>query len=223
MPYAEEDYLQLSGIQHFSFCRRQWALIHIEHQWDENYLTAHGRVTHERVHSKDCCDMRGGILTIRGLDIHSAELGAVGTCDAVEFKPAEDGITLSGRKGKWSLCPVEYKRGRTKANDCDRLQVCAQAMCLEEMFCCEIDTAYLFYFETRRREKVELTQDLRREVCGMFREMHGYFSRGHTPTVRPSKSCEACSLSDVCLPLLNKKSGQSVRDYISEYVGTEKL
>ena len=147
------DYLLISGLQHFSFCRRQWALIHIEQQWFENRLTAEGKVIHKRVHDASSVDIRGGIITMRDMPVKSERLGICGRCDAVEFSQSDNGITLHGRDGQWDICPVEYKHGRQKSGDCDRLQVTAQAICLEEMFCCKINEGAVFYHETRKREK----------------------------------------------------------------------
>ena len=204
--YNEDDYLLLSGIQHFVFCRRQWALIHVENAWVENGLTAEGRVQHTRVHDRTQTESRGEELIVRGMPIKSAALGVSGECDAVVFTKAEDGVSLHGRKGTWSVLPVEYKHGKSKISDCDRLQVTAQAMCLEEMLCCRIDRAALYYFETRSREYVDLTEDLRENVEKMFAEMHQYFCRGYTPKVKPTKACRQCSLQGECLPsLLGKK------------------
>ncbi|MBR4236258.1 MAG: CRISPR-associated protein Cas4 [Clostridia bacterium] len=211
----DEDYLLLSGIQHFSFCRRQWALIHVENLWDENALTAEGEIIHKRVHDYDVQDIRNGVLTVRGLQVHSERMKIRGVCDAVEFIPDPDGVRLNKRDGTWRICPVEYKHGRSKANDCDRLQVCAQALCLEEMFCCDIPEAYLYYAETRRREKVILDSVHRKKVCDMFDEMRGYIERNYTPKVRPGKSCGKCSLENVCVPELLKRK-TTVREYIDK-------
>ncbi len=214
--YNEDDYLLLSGIQHFSFCRRQWALIHIEEKWNENALTAEGRYIHERVHNADISDMRNGILTVRDLPIKSDTLGVTGCCDAVEFVPSPEGIPLYHREGTWKVRPVEYKRGTSKFGDCDRLQVTAQVMCLEEMFCCRIGEACIYYNETRRREKLEITQDLRCAVRRCFAEMHEFYRRGYTPKVKPHKGCRNCSLAELCLPsLLKDKKMKSVSAYLN--------
>ena len=215
--YTEEDFLQLSGIQHFSFCRRQWALIYIEQQWEENILTAGGRMDHHRVHDNEVKDYRNGIMTLRGLKIHSHELGVSGECDAVEFSKVQDGITLKGRKGQWAVTPVEYKHGAVKVNDCDRLQVTAQAMCLEEMFSFNIQKAYIFYFKDRRREEVLLSETLREKVKKMLSEMHSYMDKKYTPAVKPSKNCNNCSLKNICLPNLHKEQS-SVEAYINHYM-----
>lgn len=215
---TQDDDLQLSGIQHFSFCRRQWALIHIEDQWQENGLTAEGRVQHDRVHDESISDFRGGVLTLRGMRIRSDRLRVRGVCDAVEFTPDPDGIALRGREGLWRPCPVEYKHGSRKLSDCDRLQLAAQAMCLEEMLCCEIPDGALFYWKTRRRERVEIDAGLREKTERMLREMREYYDRRYTPRVKPGKACESCSLSDVCLPrLLRKGETASVAEYVRRH------
>lgn len=215
----DNDYLLISGLQHFVFCRRQWALIHIEQQWQENFLTAEGRVVHSRVHDVGVKDFRNGTLTIRGLNVKSDKLGLTGTCDAVEFIPSDDGITLSGYEGLWKVCPVEYKHGSSKSGDCDRFQTAAQALCLEEMFSCQIDEAHIFYNETRQREKFEISTELRERVKAMTSEMHDYYSRGYTPKVKPSKSCRSCSLSDLCLPNLLKSKNKNVKSYMLSHYG----
>ena len=215
---TQDDDLQLSGIQHFSFCRRQWALIHIEDQWQENGLTAEGRVQHDRVHDESISDFRGGVLTLRGMRICSDRLRVSGVCDAVEFTPDPDGIALRGREGLWRPCPVEYKHGAGKLSDCDRLQLTAQAMCLEEMLCCEIPAGALFYWKTRRRERVEIDAGLREKTERMLREMREYYDRRYTPRVKPGKACESCSLSDACLPrLLRKGEAASVAEYVRRH------
>ncbi len=137
MSYNEEEYIALSGIQHFLFCRRQWALIHLEQQWAENLRTAEGRVMHERAHDESS-EMRGGKLTVRGLRIFSRELGVSGQCDVVEFLSSDEGAPLAGREGLFLPYPVEYKRGSSKMTDADRAQLCAQAICLEEMLAVSI-------------------------------------------------------------------------------------
>ena len=212
MVYKEEEYLQLSGLQHFSFCRRQWALIHIEQQWAENVRTMDGRILHEKAHDGSQREKRGDMLITRDMSIHSAALGISGSCDVVEFRRGSSGVSLPGYDGLWMPYPVEYKRGSPKVSDADRLQLCAQAMCLEEMLCCDIPEGALFYGETRRRELIFLDETLRTQVRSMLSEMHDLYRRSHTPSVRPTKSCNACSLRDLCLPKLSKK--RSVTEYL---------
>ena len=213
MNRPEEDWLLLSGLQHFAFCRRQWALIHIEHQWAENFRTVDGHLMHERVHDQEFRESRGNCLTVRGLAIHSAQLGISGQCDAVEFYRDPDGIPLRDREGLWQPYPVEYKRGKPKEDNVDELQLCAQAMCLEEMLCCTVPEGALYYGEPRRRTVVLFTPELRQQVRDSLTEMHQLYQRRYTPKVKPSKACSACSLKDLCLPKL--MSRKKVADYLS--------
>lgn len=217
--YPEEDWLPLSGLQHFAFCRRQWALIHIEQQWSDNYLTTAGSLEHDRAHDYGESETRGDLLIMRDLRVFSRRLGITGACDVVEFRRSDDGVPLHGRAGTWLPYPVEYKHGRPKRQDADRLQLCAEAMCLEEMLACSIPEGALFYQQTKRREQVGFDTPLRDRVVAMSREMHELFHRGHTPKVRPSKSCRACSLRDICLP--KPTATRSAKRFIEEFVQAE--
>ena len=206
MSYREEDYLQLSGIQHFAFCPRQWALIHLENLWQENLQTAQGQLLHQRCHDAGQDESRGDLLILRDLRISSPSLGLSGACDVVEFHRDPKGVSLQGRDGLWMPYPVEYKRGKPKPHQADELQLCAQAICLEEMLCCSIPEGALFYGEPRRRQTVTLDESLRQTVKEMAEQMHQYAQRGYTPKVKPKKGCSACSLKDLCLPVLCKNS-----------------
>lgn len=217
--YSNEELLALSGIQHFAFCRRQWALIHIEKRWQENYLTASGQVAHQRAHDEGIREKRGSLLIARGLFVRSSILGLSGVCDVVEFHQDERGVPLYGEEGIWMPTPVEYKRGRSKLGEYDRLQVCAQAMCLEEMLGCDITSGYLFYKQTQSRESVAFTSELRSSVRSLSEEMHKLFRRGCVPHVRKGKSCLACSLLDECLPSLQPRSALSYIDEALEAWG----
>lgn len=219
MSYEEENYLMLSGLQHFAFCRRQWALIHIEDQWNDNSRTVRGNIIHERAHNESIREKRGSVITMRGLRVSSKKLGVSGICDVVEFIELENGICLSGETGRWQPFPVEYKAGLPKENNADRLQLCAQAMCLEEMLCCAISDGALFYGTNRRRENVSFSDQLRQAVIDMTNEMHEYYKRGFTPKVRPGKHCNACSLKSICLPELNKNV--SVASYIKNKIWSD--
>lgn len=217
--YKEDEYLLLSGIQHFVFCRRQWALIHIEQQWEENYRTADGRVMHRNVHNADFHEKRGDTVVARAMAVSSARLGISGECDAVEFKLDQNGIELFGLEGRYLVTPVEYKRGSPSDDESDIMQLAAQVMCLEDMLCCEIPVGYLFYGETRRRQKVVIDDVLRDRTENTIREMHDLFHRSYTPKVRRSRACNACSLKNVCLPVLC--SNRSAEKYIKEMLEAE--
>lgn len=217
MNWPEEDWLQLSGLQHFAFCRRQWALIHIESQWAENYRTADGDLMHRRVHDQSLRESRGDLLIVRGLAVHSTRQGVSGQCDAVEFRRDPEGVPLRGREGLWLPYPVEYKRGKPKEHDADELQLCAQAMCLEEMLCCPVPAGALYYGEPRRRTAVEFTPELRKQVEDSLSEMHRLFQRRYTPKVKASKACNACSLKELCLPrLMNREKVSAYLDRAAE-------
>lgn len=214
MSYTEDEYLLLSGIQHFVFCRRQWALIHLEQQWADNLRTVDGEIMHRNVHDSDFNETRGDVITARAMAVSSSELGISGECDVVEFKKCKNGISIFGREGTYSVTPIEYKRGEPKEDDCDIMQLCAQGLCLEKMLCCEIPFGYLFYGETRRRFKVEFTEDLRSRVKDVISEMHKLYRDKYTPKVKRTKACNACSLKNVCLPVICAK--KSASEYISE-------
>lgn len=216
MSYAESDFLLLSGLQHFAFCRRQWALIHIEGQWAENLRTVEGELLHERAHDEDDRETRGDLVIVRGVHFHSAELGVSGQCDVLEFRRGKQGVPMKGHDGLWQPYPVEYKRGEPKDLNADRLQLCGQAMCLEQMLCCDIPEGALFYGQTRRREQVTFSPELRDEVRTMLEEMHELASRGYTPKVRPTKGCNACSLKEICLPKILKQ--RSAAAYLADAI-----
>lgn len=219
MEYKEEDYLMLSGIQHFAFCRRQWALIHIEQVWEENLRTVEGSLMHERCHDTYLSECRGEVIISRAMPVFSASMGVSGACDVVEFQKSAQGISLPGRKGCYLVYPVEYKRGAPKDTDIDILQLTAQAMCLEEMLLCDIARGAVYYGQTKRRLKVDFTVDLRAKVRDMFAEMHELLRRGYIPKVKPTKSCQACSLKNLCMPKLYRLN--KVKAYIRESVGAQ--
>ena len=209
MIYKDEDLLPLSGLQHFAFCRRQWALIHVEHQWQENLRTIEGSLLHQRAHNARLRERRGDTLILRGLPVVSRTLGLSGQCDVVEFRRTPSGVPLRGEDGLWLPFPVEYKRGKPKEHQADEMQLCAQAMCLEEMLCCEIPQGALFYGEPRRRTVVSFSPELRQMVRDYSEEMHQYARRGYTPKAKPGKYCSACSLKHLCLPQLKRRGTAS--------------
>lgn len=219
MDYAEDNYLMISGIQHFKFCRRQWALIHVEQQWEENVHTVMGELMHKKVHDPYIMEKRRDTLVVRALPVSSRTMGVSGECDVVEFHKCENGIKLYGHRGLYSVYPVEYKKGKPKLTEEDKLQLTAQALCLEEMFSTEIPEGAIFYGETRRRDVVEFHEELRLEVKRMFQEMHQYYDRNYTPKVKYSKACNACSLKEVCLPKLGK--AVSVKSYMNQILEEE--
>lgn len=219
MGYREEDFLLLSGIQHFSFCRRQWALIHIEQQWKENLKTVEGNIVHENCHDEHFFEKRGDLLITRGIRIFSRIMGVTGQCDVVEFYKSEEGCLLHGYGGYWLPYPIEYKRGKSKSIDADRLQLCGQAMCLEEMLGSTINKGAIYYHESNRREEVQLTDSLRKKVKDLLAEMHEYYSRGYTPVVKAKSGCASCSLKEICMPVICKKI--NVDSYYSKFLNED--
>ncbi|PWJ12149.1 CRISPR-associated protein Cas4 [Ruminococcus flavefaciens] len=217
--YSEDEYLMLSGVQHFAFCRRQWALIHIEQQWEENSRTVDGNIMHERVHDPELHEKRGELVITRAMAVSSARLGISGECDAVELRKSDNGIELYGLEGKYTVTPVEYKRGEPKEDDCDAVQLMAQALCLEDMLCCDIPFGYLYYGEIRRRVKVVFDDELRKRAEEIIQEMHELYKKQYTPKVKRRKRCNACSLKNICLPVIcgNKKAS----DYVEQMLDTE--
>lgn len=217
MEYSQDDYLMISGIQHFKFCRRQWALIHVEQQWAENEHTVIGELMHKKAHDPYLTEKRKDILVVRALPVSSRSMGVSGECDIVEFHKCEDGVKLYGHRGTYSLYPIEYKKGKPKESNEDELQLMAQAMCLEEMFSTKITEGAIFYGETRRRQPIVFTDELRDEVKKIFGEMHDYYERNYTPKVKTSKGCVSCSLKDICMPKIDKSG--SVESYINKMLG----
>lgn len=214
MEYKEDEYLMISGIQHFKFCRRQWALIHIEQQWEENVHTVVGELMHKKAHDPYLTEKRKGVLITRALPVSSRMLGISGECDVVEFHEKDEGVKLHGHRGLYEIYPIEYKKGKPKESEEDILQLTAQAMCLEEMFSSDIQEGALFYGETRRREPVKITEELRIQVKDIVKEMHQYYERKYTPQVKYSKRCNSCSLKNICMPKLGKTS--SVKSYVAQ-------
>ena len=215
----EDDYLLLSGIQHFAFCRRQWALIHLEQQWAENLRTTEGQLLHQRAHDPAQTESRGDTLIVRGLPVVSHTLRVRGICDVVEFHRDASGVPLAGREGLWVPYPVEYKKGSPNPYGADELQLCVQGVCLEEMLLCEVPEGALFYGEPHRRLRVPFDEALRGRAAGMLAEMSALAARGHTPSPKPGKSCNACSLKDVCLPKLARVPAAS--DYLRRHLPGE--
>lgn len=213
MDNSEDDYLMISGIQHFEFCKRQWALIHIENQWEENVRTTEGKFLHEKADQPFIREKRGDKLIVRGMPIHSRELKITGICDVVEFKRNEEGIELASVTGKYLPSPIEYKRGKPKKNEADILQLAAQAICLEEMLLCDVQKGYMYYHELRKRIEIPINAELREKLKSIISEMHVYYKRKHTPRVKPGSFCKNCSLKNLCVPGMLER--QSVKSYIN--------
>jgi CRISPR-associated exonuclease Cas4 len=199
--FAESDYIMLSALQHYQFCPRQCALIHIEQQWAENRFTAEGKVLHERADSKKS-EWQGEVRIVRSLPICSRRYGLSGQADVVEFHA--DG----------SIFPVEYKRGRPKTDRCDEVQLCAQALCLEEMLNVSIPDGALFYGQKRRRKPVDFDESLRQLTIRIIEQTREMIESGRTPAAQYDKKCDSCSLFSICLPKSCTET-RSVNRYLS--------
>jgi len=215
MPYTEADLLPISALQHLQFCERQCALIHLEQVWAENRLTIEGHQMHERVHEIGD-EARGEIRIGHAVKLRSLRLGLIGVADVVEFRRTRDpkGVVMAGAEGRWQPCPVEYKRGRPKPDVCDKVQLCAQAICLEEMLNASIPQGAIFYGKPRRRLEVPLDESLRHTCESTAERLHGLIQAGRTPPAIYSKKCESCSLKDACLPKTAGKH-KSANDYLN--------
>lgn len=207
MPYTEDDLLPISAVQHLLYCERQCALIHIERAWEENVFTAEGRILHEKVDSGEDC-VRAGRRIARSLPLRSLQLGLSGIADVVEFGP-----------DKSEVYPIEYKRGRSKAANWDRIQLCAQAMALEEMLGASITEGAIFYGKTRRREVVMFDVALRAETIAASERLHVLIASGRTPAAQYDTKCDACSLIGLCMPELPKN--KSVSKYLATMTDAE--
>jgi CRISPR-associated exonuclease Cas4 len=202
--YSEDDLIMISALAHFSYCPRRCALIHIEQAWAENVFTAEGRIMHEKAHEGGD-ESRGTVRISRGVPLKSARLGLVGIADVVEFHRIA--------KGVWQPFPVEYKRGKPKLDHCDAIQLCAQAICLEEMLGVTVPEGALFYGKTRRRFDVAIDSKLREETERAAEEARSLILSGVTPPPQYAKRCESCSLIGECLPRRMEKR-TSVKRYL---------
>ena len=221
--FSASDLLPISALQHLSFCRRQWAIIHLEQTWIENSLTCDGNLLHTRVDSGEN-ETRRGIRVARSLKIRSYQLGLTGCADVVEFLqgdwPCEESVHLKNRTGKWKPVPVEYKRGQKKIERCDEVQLCAQAMCLEEMLNVKIKLGQIYYGKTKRRHSVAFDDELREITNDLITRLHELTRAGVTPPPTPGPYCDSCSLKSNCLPeVLVRKN--SARRHIDESIKKE--
>ena len=218
--YSEDELLPLSGLQHMAFCERRWALVEIESVWEDNRFTAEGKALHERAHSGEI-ETRPGVLVRRTLPVRSLRLGISGQADVVEFQPCERdvaGVALAGRRGRWQPFPIEYKRRRDKAGSTAyQVQLCAQAVCLEEMLSIDVPEGAVYDGSTRRRNVVPFTRELRERVELLATRMHILFRSGETPKPVYMPACQKCSLIDRCFPEPLGQSG-SLEKYYRKWI-----
>lgn len=221
--FSEDDLIPISALQHFAFCERQCALIHIEKLWEENSFTAEGNIIHDKAHG-GISEFKDGIWITRSIPLKSLYYGLCGYADVVDFLPCESlekqCVELSGLSGLWKPFPVEYKRGKAKKDMVDEIQLCAQVFCLEEMLGVKIDEGALFYGKTRHRLKVMLSADLRSKTSITISGVRKLLSGGVTPRAVYEKKCERCSLKNLCLPSL-KQSKRSYSLYMAAFFKNE--
>ena len=210
--YLEENLLQLSGLQHIIYCPRQCALIHVEQQWDDNYFTARGILMHEKVHCEKT-ERKKDIVIERSIYLKSYELGLVGKSDVIEFHKAKDNT--------FAPFPIEYKSGKAKKDDSDKVQLCAQAMCLEEMMNVKISQGAFFYGKTKNRLLVDFDDSLRNKTISASAHYHELIESGKTPKAQYSRKCDNCSIKEICLPETFRK--RSAKQYLTEIIKDEKV
>lgn len=210
--FGEDELLPVSALHHLAFCERRWGLIHLERIWEDNVLTVEGNQLHKRAHVAEA-EVRAGVRISRALPLRSLRLGLYGVADVVEFHPVEEGgagpdagTRLEGVAGLWRPYPVEYKRGRPNPTRCDEVQVCAQALCLEEMLGIAVPEGAIFFGRPRRRMALEFDEDLRARTEALARRLHELSKAGRTPAPVYEKRCRNCSLLEVCMPRVIEKS-----------------
>jgi len=217
--FSDDELMPVSALQHLAFCPRRCALIHVEGIWAENVQTAEGRVLHQRVHEAPS-ETVNGVRVVRGLRLCSLDWGLLGVADVVEFHPVPEGthgaVSLPGLPGRWRPFPVEYKRGRRKPELSYFVQLCAQALCLEEMLNTTVPEGALYHGQTRRRQVVTFDDPLRRRTQGLARELHELIHSGRVPPPDRGPKCRYCSLSPACLPKLPPT--RSARRYLNESI-----
>jgi len=198
MAYDDENLIALSCIQHYAYCKRQCSLIHIEGIWIENVFTAEGRIMHEKVHEENS-KTAGGVKTETSVPVRSYVLGFIGKADVIEY--------CKNDKGEKLVTPIEYKRGKSKLDNCDRIQLCAQAICLEEMMNCKIKKGFIFYGKTRRREEIVFVDELRKETIKLAEEIHEFIKAGVTSKAEYEENkCDRCSFLSYCMPKSMQKA-----------------
>lgn len=215
MTYDEDDYLMISGIQHFCFCKRQWALIHMEQEWADDGRTVSGNIFHEKADTLSK-EKRRGIVVLRSVRVSSSSLGLSGRCDVVEIHEDSEGFQVDGMEGTYSVIPVEYKVGHRKESDWDRVQLCAESIALEESLHTVVQMGYLFYGSERRRECVPMNNQLREFTIQLAEEMHRTYEGATMPSAVKTPMCKKCSLFDICMPEIDGR--QTVNDYMRRMI-----
>lgn len=215
--YSEDDLIPVSALADFTFCERRAALHFIENVWKDNIFTAEGTIIHDRVDDASASEVRGNVRIARSVWLRSLALGLVGKADVVEFHKTETGgVKLEGISGLWLPFPVEYKRGLLRHERSFEVQLCAQAICLEEMLGGNIPSGAIFYGQTRRRMDVFFDSKMRTETEEAAKKIHELIASGITPPPVYSAKCKKCSLVELCLPKISKKAGNYLLKVIED-------
>jgi CRISPR-associated exonuclease Cas4 len=214
--FDEDDLLAVSALQHFVFCPRRCALVHIEQVWVENQFTVEGDILHERVDELGR-ESRVALIVSHGLGIRSLRFGITGKVDVVEFQSGTAGCTLAGKKGRWTPYPVEYKRGSPRRGFGDDVQICAQALCLEEMLDCAVPAGAIYYASTRKRREIAFDATVREQTVTAISQLRCLIAAGATPAPEYGKKCDTCSLVDLCQPKV-PASGKDPCAYLARYL-----
>jgi CRISPR-associated exonuclease Cas4 len=217
--FDEEELLPISALQHFVFCPRRCALVHIEQVWTENRFTVEGDLLHERVDELGR-ESRSSLIVSHGLGIRSLRFGLTGKVDVVEFRldgEDRDGCKLAGKTGNWIPYPIEYKRGTARRGFGDDVQICAQALCLEEMLECPVPAGSIYYASTRKRRQIAFDDQLRAATTAAIAGARALIAAGVTPPPEYGKKCDTCSLFDLCQPKLPAPN-KDPRRYLARYL-----
>lgn len=217
MIYSEDDLIPISALADFVFCERRAALHFIERVWEDNVFTAEGTILHERIDDAAASEVRGSVRIARSVWLRSLVLGVVGKADVVEFHKTEaSGVKLEGISGLWLPFPVEYKRGHLRHEHSFEIQLCAQALCLEEMLGGHIPVSAIFYGKTRRRMDIVFDEKLRLETEDAARKVHELIESGMTPKAEYSIKCKKCSLYELCMPKVSRKVSSYIMKVVEE-------
>lgn len=209
------DRLPLSSLKQFVYCQRRYALMYIENEWGSNYKIVEGDLLHDKVDNPFFNEKRVDTHISRSVPVYSNRLGLYGVADIVEFYKDQNGIEIEGKKGLWKLCPLEYKNGKPEKSSADNYQICAQAICLEEMFNTKIENGNIYYGKLKRRVLVEITKSMKDSVVIKVDEMKTLLMNNTIPEVPDDQNCSLCSLVDICMPYIIDKR-KIFRDRITD-------
>ncbi|WP_294468853.1 CRISPR-associated protein Cas4 [uncultured Anaerofustis sp.] len=216
--YNNEHNIPISMIKQYAYCPHRFSLMYLDNVWSENYKIVEGNITHRKVDNPFIKEKRKDTFYSRSVPVYSDELDLYGIVDIIEFTKSEDdsAVKVKGKRGKWKINPIEYKNGKKEKSNADALQLCAQAICLEEMFDTKIEFGEIFYNKIKRRFKVEFDNKLRSEVLNIIGLINENISKNEIIPIREEQNCNLCSIRDNCLPFAyrNKNSKEKLIELI---------